>query len=43
MLSIKTEYVHILEHARIKNSPDMLFIIKKKEVCVNASITVFSS
>ena len=36
--------MHILEHARIKMCPDMLFSYKKKkEVCANASITVFRS
>ena len=37
--------MHILEHARTKICSDMLFslfYLKKKEVCANASITVFS-
>lgn len=38
--------MHILEHARTKIRSDMLFglfHLKKKEVCANASITVFRS
>ena len=40
--------MHILEHARTKIRSDMIFSLfhlykKKKEVCANASITVFRS
>ena len=42
MLGIKTEHVHILEHARIrKQSGHALYYSEEGGMC-NASITVFS-